>query len=142
MNNSNPTYTYQGVPCEVTARFSGDLVQIKVSGEVKTVNKTQVIENANKVVVLNQQKVSTTADTTTATRPNEPSLFALTDEKLNINEATQAEIAELKGIGKLSARTIIKNKPEGGYQDIEQLKSLNTILERINWDLIEPTITF
>jgi DNA uptake protein ComE-like DNA-binding protein len=140
MNNS--TYTYQGVPCEVTARFSGDLVQIRVSGEIRTVNKTQVVENTNKVVVLNQQKTATQSTDAAITRPNEPSLFALTDEKLNINEATQAEIAELKGIGKLSARTIIKNKPEGGYQDIEQLKSLNTILERINWDLIEPTITF
>lgn len=122
--------TYKGIPCEVRAEYDNGLVQIFVSGEVMTVNGKDIQSNNNKVVVINNPKAE------------QPTIQLGDIGKLSINNATLDEIAGLKGVGKVSARKIVSNKPDGGYTDIEQLKSLNIELDRIDWDVIESQISF
>jgi len=123
--------TYKGIPCTIRCEFDNGLVQVEVSGEVITVNGKDVQRNNNKVVVI---------DNPTKAEQSTISLGDIT--KLNINNATLDDIAGLKGVGKVSARKIISNKPNGGYVDIEQLKSLNIELDRIDWDVIASQVLF
>lgn len=123
--------TYKGIPCTIKCEFDNGLVQIEISGEVMTVNGKDVQRNNNKVVVIDNPSKS------------EQSAIDLGDiTKLNINDATLDEVAALKGVGKVSARKIVSNRPEGGYVDIEQLKALNIELDKINWDALESLVTF
>jgi DNA uptake protein ComE-like DNA-binding protein len=122
--------TYKGIPCEVRCEFDNGLVQILVSGEVITVNGKDIQSNNNKVVVINNPKAE------------QPTIQLGDIGKLSINNATLEEIAGLKGVGKVSARKILSNKPDGGYTDIEQLKSLNIDLDRIDWDVVESQVVF
>lgn len=123
--------TYKGIPCTIRCEFDNGLVQIAVSGEVMTVNGKDVQRNNNKVVVIDNP-----------TKPEQSTINLGDIAKLNINNATLDGIAGLKGIGKVSARKIISNKPNGGYVDIEQLKSLNIELDRIDWDVTASQVVF
>jgi DNA uptake protein ComE-like DNA-binding protein len=123
--------TYKGIPCTIRCEFDNGLIQIEVSGEVMTVNGKDVQSNNNKVVVIDNP-----------TKPEQSTISLGDITKLNINNATLDEIAGLKGIGKVSARKIINNKPSNGYIDIEQLKSLNIELDRIDWDVVASQVIF
>lgn len=123
--------TYKGIPCTIRCEFDNGLVQIAVSGEVMTVNGKDVQRNNNKVVVIDNP-----------TKPEQSTINLGDIAKLNINNATLDDLAGLKGIGKVSARKIISNKPNGGYVDIEQLKSLNIELDRIDWDVTASQVVF
>lgn len=123
--------TYKGIPCTIRCEFDNGLVQVEVSGEVMTVNGKDIQRNNNKVVVIDNP-----------TKTEQPTISLGDITKLTINNATLDDIAGLKGVGKVSARKILGNKPNGGYVDIEQLKSLNIELDRIDWDVIASQVVF
>lgn len=66
----------------------------------------------------------------------------LNPTSVNINNVTFTEMHKsLPGIGRASAKVILSNKPSNGYQDIEELKSLNRELN-VNWDELKSILVF
>ena len=126
-------YKYKGVPCTLKARFDYGLVQIKVSGQIVTVHKSELQEATTKVVVMDKEP---------KTKQTEQPKTLADLAKTNINTATQDELVKLKSIGRVSARKIIDHRPADGYVDMEQLKGLNVELDRVQWDVVETKIVF
>ena len=63
-------------------------------------------------------------------------------ESVNINQVSFTEMHKsLPGIGRAGAKKILANKPLKGYEDIEQLKELNSQLS-INWDELKGVLVF
>jgi hypothetical protein len=63
-------------------------------------------------------------------------------ESVNINQVSFTEMHKsLPGIGRAGAKKILANKPSSGYQDIEELKELNSDLA-INWDELKEVLVF
>ncbi|MEO1399674.1 MAG: hypothetical protein AAFV72_00280 [Cyanobacteria bacterium J06635_1] len=55
-----------------------------------------------------------------------------------INQAdAMSELIALPSVGEVSAQAIFATRPEGGYHDYEQLRSLNAELSRVDWDAVE-----
>lgn len=55
-------------------------------------------------------------------------------EAVNINQVTFTEMHKsLPGVGRTSAKKIMSNKPPGGYENLEQLKELNSDID-IVWE--------
>lgn len=63
------------------------------------------------------------------------------EQLLNINTASQTDIADLKGIGRVNAKRIIRNRPVNGYADLEHLQGLNPDV-RVDWDVVQAQIKF
>lgn len=63
-------------------------------------------------------------------------------EKVNINSATFSLIRKaMPGLGRVGAKKLVDNRPEGGYQSFEQLKEINADLQT-NWEVVQGSITF
>lgn len=78
---------------------------------------------------------------------NFPSLETVKSEelvKLNINIATYSSIREALGvgIGRVTPKAFITNRPADGYKDFDELKSLNKNLVNINWEEVETKLAF
>lgn len=72
-----------------------------------------------------------------------------TTQKHNLNRInTETEIrlvaADVSGLGAKTLRTIIENRPDGGYDDIEHLKEINgdKIPKNLRWSAMEPYLSF
>lgn len=67
-----------------------------------------------------------------------------TELTLNINTATYSTIREMLGvgIGRVTPKAFISNRPTDGYKDIDEMKLLNKTLSNINWEEIEKKIAF
>lgn len=62
-----------------------------------------------------------------------------------VNKFTETEISSLSrnlpGIGKVTLRRVLENRPKSGYKDIKELSELNTET-RVKWDHLEIDIIF
>lgn len=67
-----------------------------------------------------------------------------TSVSLKINDASFTDIRRsFPGIGRIAAKAIADNKPEGGYQDFEQLLELNkSKVSNINWEEVKKRLVF
>ncbi|HST00670.1 MAG TPA: helix-hairpin-helix domain-containing protein [Usitatibacter sp.] len=59
------------------------------------------------------------------------------DEKMDINSASEAELATLPGIGEVRAKAIVKGRPYKGKDDLVQKKILTKgVYDKIKDDII------
>jgi len=64
------------------------------------------------------------------------------NKEFNINLAGFTAIRQhLPGIGRVAPKTVINNRPSGGYKDFEQFCELNKKLN-LNWDELKPILLF
>lgn len=110
--------------------------------------KANDVVSADTIINVTQTSHKTTI-TTTSTKEESPviveteqAIIPDVEYKLNINEANQTELADLKGVGRASAKRILSNRPVSGYTDIEQLRGLNSELARLDWDVLAAQVTF
>jgi DNA uptake protein ComE-like DNA-binding protein len=66
----------------------------------------------------------------------------VSNQEFNINAASFTAIrAHLPGIGRVAPKTVINNRPNGGYKNFEQFCELNKKLN-LNWDELKPILLF
>lgn len=124
-------YLYKGFPAQLIQQYATGLALIRVSGAKKTVSLKELAVATNRVTKVSGGSAKSVA---TEERPK--------IEKVNINELTQSGLIDLPTIGSASARTILSNKPENGYQDIDELKLINNKLNRVDWGVVEERVSF
>jgi len=63
--------------------------------------------------------------------------------KININEASQAELSMLKGIGKITAHRIIEYRDRvGGFKSVSQLKEVKGVSKKMLENLMDHLTLF
>lgn len=64
------------------------------------------------------------------------------NKEFNINAANFTMLRQhLPGIGRVAPKTILNNKPQGGYKDFEHFTEVNKKLN-LNWDELKPILLF
>lgn len=63
---------------------------------------------------------------------------------VKVNEVSFTDIRRaFPGIGRVAAKAIVDNRPEGGYQNFEQLLELNkSKVANINWEEVKKRLEF
>lgn len=145
-------YTYQGMVVTQVAVYGGQVVMVELPTGKREAVPMQALESLKANTVVNADNIigqATTVKTSTLNKEESPvtveteqAIIPDVEYKLNINTANQSEIADLKGVGRSSAKKIIANRPVAGYVDIEQLQGLNSELTRLDWDVVAAQITF
>lgn len=66
----------------------------------------------------------------------------VSNQEFNINLAGFTAIRQhLPGIGRVAPKTVINNRPSGGYKDFDEFCELNKKLN-LNWDELKPVLLF
>lgn len=64
------------------------------------------------------------------------------NKEFNINSANFTMLRQhLPGIGRVAPKTILNNKPQGGYKDFEHFTEVNKKLN-LNWEELKPILLF
>ena len=130
-------YYYQGKPVKLVPnqQFSTHWNFYLMEGGVRKIKSGRpgidlVSSESVAVMVKPDEKTETTSE--------------VVSTSININSATFTELHKgLPGLGRVAAKKIIGNRPEGGYKSLDHLIELNKAsAENINWDAIGSSIVF
>lgn len=138
-------YNYKGTVVTEKAVYGGGVVMIELPDGRREAVPASSLEPLGPNTILDASAVleaKPTLPKESVEQEKEQAIIPNVEAKLNINLANQSDIADLKGVGRSSAKRIIANRPPHGYKDIDQLRGLNSELTRLDWDVLTAQVTF
>ncbi len=103
----------------------------------KTINRAAKLTDGQKVYIkkFNEQSQEASANNTGGDQTTSTTILGQTEEKVNINEASQSKLEDLWGIGPVTAKSIIEHRPYSSVEELLQKKILKTNVYERNKDL-------
>lgn len=128
VNNPGIVRLKEGDRIEDAIEYAGGLTE---NADISDINLAYVLEDGIKINIPNindENREVMTEDMIDNMKENEAENKEESDQKININKATQTELENLKGIGPSLSNKIIEYRNENGkFKSIEEIKNVNGI---------------
>ena len=128
VNNPGIVRLKEGDRIEDAIEYAGGLTE---NADISDINLAYVLEDGIKINIPNindENREVMTEDMIDNMKENEAENKEESDQKININKATQTELENLKGIGPSLSNKIIEYRNENGkFKSIEEIKNVSGI---------------